>query len=277
MAGRTLTYLYCLARGPRPRLARCPPGLPGTSAIRLLEVPGRAGSVSLWLVVGDAPTSRFDEAPLERGLKDLRWVSTCAMAHEAIVEHVSRQTPALPFKLFTLFAGDERALAHVRLGRPRFTRLFTRLSGRKEWGLRVRLDEGRARASLVRRIARVGQAGREGAAWLRQRQREWTASRELAGRARGEALRLFEALSRKADEAQRREEVEAVPGGRVLLDAVFLVPERRAHGFAQAVEGASRRLADDGFDVSLTGPWPPYHFLEGRLRPRRRVLRRRAR
>ena len=50
---------------------------------------------------------------------------------------------------------------------------------------------------------------------------------------------------------------------RVLLDAVFLVPARGARRFQSAVERAQTSLAENGCEVTLTGPWPPYHFVDG--------------
>lgn len=263
-----LTYLYCLVRGPKPKIGRLPPGLPGASPVRLLEVEARpSAGPGLWLVVCGVPPSRYDGLRLARAMKDLRWVSSCAVAHEELVDRIGRLGPTLPLKRFTIFRDDAHAVAHARGERARLGRLFDRLAGRKEFGLRVELDEGRARASLVRRIARAGEPGR-GAAGLRQRQREWSAARELSGRARGVAAKLYDTLAAKAEQARRRGEVGGVPEARLLLDALFLVAEKRSAGFAKAVDGATRRLAADGLDVSLTGPGSPYHFIEDEAAPR---------
>ena len=82
----TATYAYCVAAGATPpRLARAPRGLPEMTRPRALAVtPGT------WLVVADAPLSRYGAAPIEAGLRDLDWISRCAVAHEAVVEHVAR-------------------------------------------------------------------------------------------------------------------------------------------------------------------------------------------
>src|SRR5688572_6586123 len=95
-----LTYLYALLRAPRAPLVRgAPPGVPGASPVRALAVvPG------LWLLAADAPAADYDEAAIERGLKDMAWVSERALAHEAVVEHFAGRGDLLPMKLFTLFS-----------------------------------------------------------------------------------------------------------------------------------------------------------------------------
>src|SRR2546423_1283486 len=133
----TATYLYCLVRHPGElSLQGAPPGLPDLTALRVLEVaPG------LWLVAATAPLPDFSSERIEERLTDLDWVSTCALAHEAVIEHFRDAPALLPLKLFTLFASDERALAHLRASREQLDKVLDRVAGRVEWGVRVRLDE----------------------------------------------------------------------------------------------------------------------------------------
>jgi hypothetical protein len=147
------TYLYCLVRADRePGLAGVPPGLPGCSPPRLLAAGG-----GLWLVVSTAPLSQYGAEEIQSRLSDLSWVSDRALAHEAVVEHFTGVTEAaavLPLKLFTLFSSGERALAYVGENRERIDRSLDRVAGRVEWGVRVRLDDARAREVLAREMER---------------------------------------------------------------------------------------------------------------------------
>ena len=169
----------------------------------------------------------------------------------------------LPFKLFTLFATDERALAHVRDSRERIDRALDRVAGCVEWGVRIRLDDARAREVLAEE-ARKGTDGQaSGTAFLLRKKLEQEASRDLAGRLRAEMDETFAELAERARDTVRRE--PAAPpdaGGRLLLDAAFLVPAERGAELEAAVERCAARLAPRGCDVTLTGPWPPYNFVE---------------
>jgi len=69
------TYVYCvLRRDKAPPLGRAPKGLPGMEPPR--AVPAGPG---LWLVVSSAPLERYGEKAIEQGLRDLEWVSSCAV------------------------------------------------------------------------------------------------------------------------------------------------------------------------------------------------------
>jgi gas vesicle protein GvpL/GvpF len=248
------SYVYCAASSPTaPRLARAPQGLPEMGRPRTVRV-----AAGLWLVVADAPLSRYGGAQIEAGLRDIDWVSRCAVAHEAVIEHVARSgATVVPMKMFTLFADDTRAIAHVTRLKKKIGALIRRVSGRQEWGLRVTLDERRALA----RGAGAGNGGpTSGTAFLVQKKAEKDAARGLAARAREEANRLFDHLAGHADAAHRRRPMADAPG-RLLLEAAFLVPVGHARAFRAEAARRARALAPDGYDLNLSGPWPPYSFV----------------
>jgi hypothetical protein len=215
-------------------------------------------AAGLWLVVAAAPLSRYGSTPIESGLRDLDWVSRCAVAHEAVVEHVARTgATVVPMKMFTLFADDARAIAHVMRLRKKLDALLQRVAGRQEWGLRVTLDERRA---LARTAGSRDGAQTSGTAFLLQKKAEKDAAKRLAAQARLEADRLFDELAAQAADARRRRPIAEMPS-RLLLDAAFLVPVASGRAFRSEIARRARTLAQDGYDLSLSGPWPPYSFV----------------
>jgi len=252
-----VTYLYGLVRGPRPpSLADAPPGPPGVSPPRALDV-----GDGLWLLAASAPLPDYGSEEIQRRLSDLSWVSDRALAHQAMIDHVSRSGTVLPMKLFTLFASDERALAHVRQDRERLDRVLDRVDGCVEWGVRVRLDDARAREVLAAEAQADGTLS-SGKAFLLRKKLEADASRELAARLREEMDAAYAELAAAASEAVRREPAASPEsGGRLLLDAALLVRQERGAEFEAVVERCASRLASRACDVTLTGPWPPYNFI----------------
>jgi len=251
----TATYLYCLVQARKaPDLRAAPKGLPGAGAARALDAGG-----GLWLVAADAPLDRYGAEPIERGLRDLSWVSACAVPHEAMVEHLSRLGTVVPMKLFTLFRSDARALQHVLKQRRSIDRLLERLRGREEWGVRVSFDEIAAR-ERAHTLAQRESKGAPGAAFLLRKKKEQDAQKEVLVRARERADQIFDALAAFADEARRRAP-PAAPGVRVVLDAAVLIAHGQVKRFQQRARAEAKKLAKDGYALVLTGPWPPYNFI----------------
>lgn len=255
MSPTTATYVYCLVRSPQePSLSGLPEGLPGTAAPRLLPLEG-----NLWLVVADAPLPEYGGDEIESRLSDLSWVSDRALAHERVVEHFTALGAALPMKLFTLFRGDERAAASLRERRQEIEAVLDRITGRVEWGVRIFFREGEARrqASPPPQEPAVS-----GTSFLLRKKAEKESARDLAARVRVEVDSAYEELARHAAEARRRAPETGEAAARLFLDAAFLVESGKGDSFEAEVRSQAKRLGDHACEVELTGPWPPYNFLE---------------
>ena len=252
------TYVYCAVQAHRkPNLGRAPSGPPGLGKHRLLD-----GGRGLWLVVADAPLSRYGEEPIQRGLHDLKWLSRCAVAHETVVEYWLRARAVVPMKLFTIFENDFRALSEIGRKRRQLDRSMRRVAGRREWGVRIRAVPGSGVVRLVR-PAKAAKTPRSGASYLAAKKQARDATRELAERGQSRVNRAFGTLAALAADAQRH----PPPAGgtqktRLLLDAAFLVATGRMPRFRAAIRRVARDLGRDGYGVEVTGPWPPYNFIE---------------
>lgn len=260
------TYLYCLVRDEeaplRADLDGAPAGVPGATPPRLLAV-----ADGIWLVTADAPLPDYGEEEIGRRLEDLSWVSDRALAHEAVVEHFAGLSgegrtgtgdggrAVVPMKLFTLFASDQRAVDHVAGELPRLRDVLDRVSGREEWGVRVRVDRAKAAEAATEPSGEAMGSGRD---FLARKKRLRDAARRTPAEARRAAEGAYTELAARAAAALERP-VEAA--GSVVLDAAFLVPREAREPFEEVVERAARELAEASCELTLTGPWPPYHFV----------------
>jgi len=252
-----------------------PGGMPGGSDLRAIEVGDQ-----LWAIVETVREADYGEGALVRGLQNLDWVGERAVAHERVIERFLSAPAVLPMQLFTMFTSDERVVEHVRADRRRIARILKRIDRKVEWGVRLTWDEKAARENVERKhlprrgralSAEAAKAGadpkhpreREGAAYLARKRDVLDVNRAQLAEARLEAGRLYKAISRAATEALRRTSLErAAPGSRLLLDAAFLVPAAKAAAFRASLRRHTRALHGSGVAVSLTGPWPPYNFIE---------------
>lgn len=261
------TYIYCVVASARPlSLRRAPKGLPGAGPVRLLAVdadrPGRSQRLRRWLVVADVPLDRYGEEAIQTGLGDLDWVSRAAVAHEAVVEFFVAASGVLPMKLFTIFTSDQRADEYIREHRRRIDAVLARVLKHEEWGVRVVLDAAGVKAGRGSPLKRSATAT-SGSGYLARKKAQRDAGIELAERAGEVVAELYDRLAQRSTLAKRRA-VAAMAGqpAPLLLDAVFLVPRVRASSFRTAVQGLARQLGPEGYLISMTGPWPPYSFVE---------------
>jgi hypothetical protein len=255
MSGGTATYVYCIVHAAAsPKTTRVPSGLPGATRPSIVPV-----ARSLWLAVAEVPLDAYGSGPLEAALRDMQWVADVAVAHEAVVEHFTRQpgVAVIPMKLFTMFSSGQRAIDQTRSRQRDIQAIMRRIAGCEEWGVRMTRTSGLA-------PARRAPADRpsSGAAFLAAKKEARDLAREAVLAAADAADRAFTTLASIARDARRREDAPEGAAAPPVLDAAFLVPANRRARF----KAAARRLATDsvkaGAEITLSGPWPAYNFVE---------------
>jgi hypothetical protein len=249
------TYVYCVVQSStKPTGSRTPAGLPAAAPPRLLEA-GR----SLWIVCAAVPLASYGSAVLDASLRDLKWVGDIAVAHESVVEHFAQQknVTVVPMKLFTMFSSDDRALNEMRTRRREILAVARRITGCEEWGVRIARTTSAARGPSA-----DAPRPTSGAAFLAAKKEARDLAHALARAAAESAEHAYATLSAIARDARRR--VDA-PDGAVappLLDAAFLVPAARRSRFKAAARRLAAAGARTGTEITVTGPWPAYNFVQ---------------
>jgi hypothetical protein len=240
--------VFCAVEGMVPALADVGMPLGGAPRAITLDRP-------VTIIVCDVPAETYAAEQLEPKLSDLDWVSAAGAAHHAVIDALSDAgATVVPFRLFTLFSSDDKAVETLGGSRPALMRAFDRVRGKQEWVLRIGKSDPSKAASDS------GQTTTDRSSGTNFLQAKADAKRESAARAvrvKEDAAAAYEALEQLSDAAKMRP-VDAA--GSLLLDAAFLVPPDRVEALRETLTRRAERLLRDGCPVSLTGPWPPYSF-----------------
>ena len=145
----------------------------------------------------------------------------------------------------------------------RVDRMMGRLAGRQEWGVRVRLDETKARRRRVEAARRATAGISSGTRFLVLKKEQQQAVREALARGRDDVEEAFESLAGICDDARRRPPDAVEGAARLVLDAAFLLAPSRLARFKKVARATAARLARHGYELTLSGPWPPYNFVAG--------------
>jgi hypothetical protein len=248
------TYVYGLVQSTRaPSLGAIPVGLAGAGPARALAV--RRGR---WVIAADVPLDQYGEEPLARGLRDLDWVGACALAHEAVVESLVRGGPVVPMKLFTIFRSDERAIAHLAGAARTLDRAFRRIARAAEWSVRIFRAEAQGTQTAAGSAAKI----RSGADFLRRKKQMRDQAQAAARTAAAAAEGAHRALKKIARASVLKPPVAGETAARLIVDAAYLVPDARRARFRAEAKRQAARCHAAGCTLTLTGPWPAYHFIQ---------------
>lgn len=231
-------------------------------------------SGQLAALVSRVPKSGYGARVVERNSGDVAWLSPRAMAHDRVLTWAQDHGGVIPLPMFSLW-GTRAALARsLAKQAPDLARVFERVSGADEFGLRVHRRDAEMLESIddlddeTAQLRRQARAASPGQRYLLERKLADQAKRAARAASHRMAKRIFEDLRAMARDAVARPlvpEAGRAPDATLVLNGAFLVDRKRVDEFRAAVGAHVREYQPRGLSFDFTGPWPPYNFVgEGR-------------
>jgi hypothetical protein len=247
--------------------ARAPAGLDDT----MIEL---AQSGKLGALVSRLDAATYAPAAIERNSAEVSWLSPRALAHDRVLTWAQEHGGVLPMPMFSLWGSDDALRRMLEDRQGEFERVFSRVEGADEFGVRVHRRDDVLAKSLddldedTRRLQAEAAAASPGQRYLLERKLE--DHMKLAVRTAGKrmAKQLFDDLAALARDAVARPLVADpnTPDVTLVLNAAFLVDRARLDDFRATIGDRVRALEPRGLTFDFTGPWPPYNFTRARQR-----------
>ncbi|PSH03403.1 MAG: gas vesicle protein GvpFL [Acidobacteria bacterium] len=175
-----------------------------------------------------------------------------ATEHARVVSECFKVATVLPFKFGTVFESDEALRQAIRNNKKTFAESIERLRGKSEMLIKVTLPEGAAITEMLPSLPH-----KAGGEYLSRLKEQASRDRERQTKARALFVQVHKLLS------PLREEVtcKKVDSG-IILDIAHLIDSNGVEKYQNRYSSALHQFKD--VEISLSGPWPPYHFLPSR-------------
>ena len=173
--------------------------------------------------------------------------------HARVVSDCFKERTVLPFKFGTIFDSDEALRQAVRGNKRSFMESVSRLKGKSEMHIKMIVPE-----ALVQQIVSDA-APRPGNEYLTQLREKASRDRERQSKARALSVQVHKLFNPLEEEITCKK----VESG-VLLDIAHLIESKAVEKYQTRYNLAMRQFKD--VQISLSGPWPPYHFTPGKRR-----------
>ena len=174
--------------------------------------------------------------------------------HARVVKECFRTMTVLPFRFGTVFDSDEALRRAVRTNRKTFLESLLRLRGKAEMHFKILLKD-----AVVEQALRDLPAG-VGGEYLRKLREQASRERERQTKARALSMQVHKLFSPLEEDIV----CKRVDAGNMLLDFAHLIDTNAVTKYQNRYSAATRHFKD--CQVSITGPWPPYHFMPGKIR-----------
>jgi hypothetical protein len=166
----------------------------------------------------------------------------------------------LPLSFGAIYRDDERVRAMLREDAADRIAQLAALEGRAEWVVTVARDaDAPIDDADVRALDAEIAASPPGRAFLLDKQRDTTLSRSAERRDNEAAVAALSGLEAVAERTYR-EPVATGGTDTVALRASILVARDREGALVNAIHDLERQLAQRGYRVRASGPWPAYRF-----------------
>ncbi len=171
--------------------------------------------------------------------------------HARVVAACFSLATVLPFRFGTVFANDELLRRSVRANQRQFLSNLALLHGKSEMHIKLTLDDGCREPGRENLYAIAG-----GRTYLSELRENAARQRERQTRARSVSMQLNRMFAPLAEELSCRR----LEPGRMQLDVSHLIPSRLVERYVNKFALVREQMAD--CRLQLSGPWPPYHFVQ---------------
>ncbi|HEY6333730.1 MAG TPA: GvpL/GvpF family gas vesicle protein [Blastocatellia bacterium] len=260
-------YVACLgeaaALGPVAGKLRVP-GVDPTDECQLITSNGLAA------VFCGVALSEFGEAALETNISNIDWVADKGTRHERIVQTFAEHATVVPLRFGTVFLSEDRIREFLERHHDAIAQAIHTLEGREEWGMNLYANRDVLAEAMVSRDPSLKELSQKiasaspGQAYLLTKGMEGSkreAARDEVNRVIGIVL---DGMSSAADGSLQLGilKYSPVPTSTLAGRFAFLVRKSHFDRFRERAEELARDYNELGFSMELTGPMPPYNFVD---------------
>jgi hypothetical protein len=187
------------------------------------------------------------------------------LSHQRVNETVMQDHTVIPMSFGTVFKTDDDIIELLRSAYDAFTDVLNKMQDKLEFGLKVLWDrdliihEIEAEDEDIHRLK--GEiSSQTGSTYFARMQYGRLIDAALQARSERYVSEIFEALRNVSVASRSNKPI----GDRMIMNAAFLVARSAEQAFDARVRDIGQRY--DKLTFKFTGPWPPYNFVNIRLK-----------
>ena len=187
------------------------------------------------------------------------------LAHQRVNETVMQQHTVIPMSFGTVFKTDDDIMELLRSAYEAFSDVLNKMQDKFEFGLKVLWD----RDQIIREIEEEDEdirrlkgeiSSQKGSTYFARMQYGRLIDAALQARSERYVAEIFQGLRDVSVASRSNKPI----GDRMIMNAAFLVARDLEEAFDASVKDIGQRY--DKLTFKYTGPWPPYNFVNIRLK-----------
>src|SRR5579871_3236444 len=190
-----------------------------------------------------------------------------ALAHEHVIETVMKEHTIIPMSFGTVFRTDDDIREVLKSIYSSLKDVLHQMSGKLEFGLKVTWDRDRIIEELQREHDEIHRFHQEltrkhlQSTYFARMQLGRMIDKALAELAANYVREIYDGLRAVCVASRDNKPI----GDKMIMNAAFLIQKEREPEFDAAVNKVAQKFGDR-LNFKYTGPWPPYNFVNIRLK-----------
>ncbi len=190
-----------------------------------------------------------------------------ALAHEHVIETVMKAYTIIPMSFGTVFRTDDDIREVLKSIYVSLKDVLQQMGGKVEFGLKVNWDREQVIEELKRENEEIHRFNQEitrkhlQSTYLARMQLGRMIDKALVERSSAYVREIYESLRHVCVASRDNKPI----GEKMIMNAAFLINRDREGEFDDAVNKIARKFGDR-LNFKYTGPWPPYNFVNIRLK-----------
>ncbi len=226
---------------------------------------------NLTAIVSKLTDPAFSPYMIRKSMRDNNWLKDQVRHHAGVLSEAKGLMTIIPLRFGTVFNSENGIRRFVELQRSKMMETLSRLQDKSEFGICVLCDADRLRASGFGKDdafeTSLHELSPEVADFIRAQsnpQQSFAGGSSLDSAMANMARRIHAPLNEMASEAVSKDMPigYSTSGSNVILNATYLVPVVGEKNFRARVTTLAQEMRDSGITIEVSGPWPPYHFVD---------------
>ena len=256
-------YVYCITSedGPKRFNVR---GIDNKSEVFVL------GYKDLGAVVSIINLSDFGEGELKKKLDDLKWTKRAVLNHQRVINKVMDGRTVLPMKFGVIYKTRDQIQNVLGKNYYKFKNLLKSLAEKKEWGVKVYYNQSESNRKIqinenpIKKLKEKIKKSPEGIKFFLQKKIEATEGLALERGINKYSEIFLKRLERSSARYVLNEILSRELTGKqeeMVINAAYLVDDKNFLKFDKELADLKDKYSKNGFLFELSGPWPPYNFV----------------
>ena len=226
----------------------------------------------LGAVVSIINLSDFGENELRKKLDDpkCKWIKRTVLNHQGIINKVMNERPVIPMRFGIVYKKKGQIEEVLKKNYQQFKNILESLVDKKEWGVKIFCDQGKlvskiqANDGSIKKLRKQLETSPEGKKFFLQKKMDTITESRLEEETNKYSQIFLKRLSKDSDKYVLNDTSSKELTGRneeMIINAAYLVTDKNLVRFEKNLNRLREKYSGDRFLLELSGPWPPYNFV----------------